>query len=378
MSPDSAEIRSLAAEAFTYLYPLVIMDVTRLQLTAGTAIGHSPPNTFAHMAAFPPAQFREVVRPNFDTLYSIAWLDLSDGPVVIHVPDTAGRYYLLPMLGMWTDVFAVPGQRTTGTGAQSFVIVPPEWRDEIAPDAVRIDAPTRFVWVIGRTQTNGPADYDAVHAVQAGFWIRALAGGQPPTDRDTSAAPAGLDLSVEPLRLVNSLDAEQFFGYANRLLQAHPAHITDFSVLARIARIGVRAADGFDPAPLGTGAVDALNDGLRDALADLTARIPSVGAIVNGWEIIRTRSVSTATSMPNEPWSRWRASARIRPRTPSTRLPWPMTTATRSWARRTTCSTSTMTSFRPSMRSGPSPCTTRKGSRPPTSLTGSRSGTGTR
>jgi hypothetical protein len=287
MSLTPTEIRALAAEAYTYLYPIVTMDVTRMQLTDGTkTIGHSATNTYAHVPVFPPAEFRGVVRPNFDTLYSIVWLDLSDGPLVLHVPDTDGRYYLLPMLDMWTDVFAVPGKRTTGTEAHDFVIVPPAWQGELPADATLIQAPTVFVWVIGRTQTNGPADYEAVHAVQAGFSIRTLAGAEPRTARAGGAAPADLDLAVEPLRLVNALDAEQFFGYGNRLLAAHPAHVTDFSTLARIARIGVRASDGYDPSPLGEGAVVALNDGIRDALSALTARIPTVGKLVNGWEMI--------------------------------------------------------------------------------------------
>jgi hypothetical protein len=156
-----AEARAIAREAYIYFYPLVIMDVSRKHFTnveAGKMFARGPMNTFSHARTFPPATFRGATHVNFDTLYSVGWLDLTQEPVVISVPDTHGRYYLLQLLDMWTDSFAGVGKRTTGTGTGDFVVVGPGWQGELPHGLERINAPTPFVWVIGRTRTDGPQD----------------------------------------------------------------------------------------------------------------------------------------------------------------------------------------------------------------------------
>jgi hypothetical protein len=105
------EAHSIGVDAYLYFYSLVSVDITRRVATnieAGKEPGLGPANMFNSFAAFPTAEFKTVVRPNFDTLYSSAFLDMTKEPMVVSAPNTDGRYYLLPMLDMWSDVFASP------------------------------------------------------------------------------------------------------------------------------------------------------------------------------------------------------------------------------------------------------------------------------
>lgn len=166
-----------------------MMDATRRQMTnaeAGDRVGFGPMNAFSHMRALPPVEFKAVPWPSFDTLYSLAWLDLTEEPLIVSAPDTGGRYYLLPVQDMWTDVVAVPGKRTTGTRAGHFAVVPPGWQGELPPGVRRIGATTPYLWVIGRTQVNGPEDYPAVHRVRDGFTITRCRGGASSRSRSRS------------------------------------------------------------------------------------------------------------------------------------------------------------------------------------------------
>src|SRR5215471_17839119 len=128
------EAHDIGVQAYLYFYPLVTVDITRRVATnvePGKIPGFGPANTFNSFKEFPTAEFKTVVRPNFDTLYSSAFLDMTKEPVIVSAPDTGGRYYLLPMLDMWSDVFASPGWRTTGTQAGNFLITPPGWNGDV-------------------------------------------------------------------------------------------------------------------------------------------------------------------------------------------------------------------------------------------------------
>ena len=287
-SISEQEAYEIGVEAYVYFYPLVTMDVTRRLMTnlpSGMKESFGPANAFNHMRAFPTADFRDVVRANFDTLYSIAWLDLNKEPVIVTVPDTHGRYYLLPMLDMWSDVFAVPGKRTSGTGEAHYALVPPRWTGELPRGVERINAPTPYVWIIGRTQTNGTPDYATVNKLQDGFLASTLSQwGRKVTDAAFVSDPS-VDMKTSPLTQVNTMSASKYFSYAADLMKVNPPHITDWSTLARLKRIGIKVGESFDFEGVSPAIKAGLQSATTDGLKLMQDKLPTLATIKNGWQL---------------------------------------------------------------------------------------------
>ncbi|MFZ5450853.1 MAG: DUF1254 domain-containing protein [Thermodesulfobacteriota bacterium] len=283
-----AEMAKIAQESYIFGYPLVLMDITRQVMTACPSAGVrcAPINQFSHVPVFPDPTFTDVVSPNVDTLYSIAWLDLSKGPMVLSVPDTKGRYYMMQMLDAWTDVFAAPGTRTTGTGKGDFAIVGPGWQGQLPPGLKKIAAPTNLVWILGRTQTNGKADYAAVHALQKQYKLTPLrAWGR----LYTPPAKVAVDPSVKktpPVKQVAEMDAQTFFSRLNHLMQGNPPAPADAPALSIFAAVGVAPGKKFSLQGLDPGARSALEKGVKEANRAIVAEAQKPqGKQVNGWSI---------------------------------------------------------------------------------------------
>ncbi|MEW1626157.1 DUF1254 domain-containing protein [Streptomyces sp. NPDC089173] len=177
------ELVDLAAEAYVYGYPLVydLAMVGRSLREGFGGMAAEPFNRFAHSEHL--ADHRtEFVSVNNDTVYSIAQLDLSGGPLRLRVPDTGGAYYVLQFVDAWTDNFAYVGRRATGTGASEWLIVPPGWAGSV-PDGLRgvIDAPTSVVTVVGRYACDDPGDLPRVRALQERLTLTPLDGRPHPT-----------------------------------------------------------------------------------------------------------------------------------------------------------------------------------------------------
>jgi hypothetical protein len=284
------EAADRGVEAYVFGYPLVLMDVTRQVMTAvpKAAGRRAPANRFVHVRGFPDDTFTDVVSPNVDTLYSVAWLDLAAAPMVLSVPDLGKRYYVMQLLDAWTNVFASPGTRTTGNGAGAFAIVGPRWTGTLPQGLARLDAPTTMVWLIGRTQTNGRDDYEAVHAIQDAYRLTPLGawGGDstPPTDVPVAA---GVDTKTPPAEQVARMDAEAFFARLNALMRDNPPARGDAAAMARFAGIGVAPGRPFvlkDLAPPIAKGVVRSAPTVQARLA-AAARRPH-GTNVNGWQVL--------------------------------------------------------------------------------------------
>src|SRR6516162_7659043 len=282
------EAHAIGVDAYVYFYPLVTMDLTRKQSTniePGKEPGKGPMNTFTNVPEYPPADYRTVVRVNFDTLYSIAWLDLTKEPMVVSAPNTDGRYYLLPMLDMWTDVFASPGWRTTGTQAGNFLVTPPGWSGTVPAGMTRISAPTPYVWIIGRTRTDGPQDYDAVHKIQAGYKVTALSEiGKPAKPLEVKIDPT-VDMKTPPKVQVDTMAADKFFAYTAELLKVIPPHVTDQPIIAQLKRIGIEPGKSFDLAKADPAIRNALASVPEDGQRLMAWKIPTLARVANDWSM---------------------------------------------------------------------------------------------
>ncbi|GGG94790.1 hypothetical protein GCM10007420_07940 [Glycocaulis albus] len=269
------ELGQAAGQSYIYGYPLVLMDETRREVIEH---GGLPPNRLAHIRNLPGAGFTAVVRPNVDTLYSIAWLELGTTPLQLDIPAMEGRYWLFQGLDAWTNVFADPGVRTLGDGNVSVLIAGPDFEGSV-PDGVTLyRSPTRTAWLLGRIEIDGQHDLSAAHRLQDGLRLhpyRAMPGGHGVT-LDRPATPTS---RPAPPARVEAMDAPEFFNRLGALMVDNPPADGDGEALSRMQALGAGPGESVDWSEYGILAVQAILRGVRLARQRL-AEGPSQGT---GW-----------------------------------------------------------------------------------------------
>ncbi len=283
------EALQIATDAYVYGYPLVTMEMTRRVGTNTEAPEglRAPMGQFANAREYPNASFHDVTAPNADTLYSSAFLDVSKEPYIVSIPDEGDRYYLMPMLDAYTNVFQVPGKRTTGDKAQTYAITGPGWKGTLPEGVTEYKSPTSMVWILGRTYCTGtPEDYNAVHAIQDKYKLVPLSAyGKDYTPPKGKVDPA-IDMKTAVREQVNKMDAPSYFKLMAALMKDNPPAKADAPIVEKMAKIGIVPGQDFDASKLDPAVAKALPGVSKSGVEKIMAYFNKAGTEVNGWQIM--------------------------------------------------------------------------------------------
>jgi hypothetical protein len=286
----------LGMEAYVYGYPLVMMDVTREVLTAapapnaeGTA---APINQLAKMPHYVDPTFKNVVRISLNSLWTTGFVDLEKEPIVLSVPDTQERYYVFSMMNMWTDVFGSVGKRTTGTGPGHFLIAGPHWQGTVPSDIRQTyRSSTRYAWVLGQTQANGPDDFAVVNAMQADYKLTPLsAWGTPYTPPTNVPVDSQVDVKTTPPDQVARMDAGTFFNRLAMAMKDNPPYPEDvdytlvplMAALEKLKKLGIEPGKPFDISKIDPAIAHGLEKAVKEVPIKMQEGVPKMHN-VNGW-----------------------------------------------------------------------------------------------
>ena len=248
------EAVAIAVDAYIYGYPLVTFDMARRQQTnvAKPDAEHAPMGQMIKMRAYPAVDNHCCAAPNADTLYTMAWLDLSAEPMILGIPEIRDRYYILPFLDGFSEVFHVVSSSTSGGKAQQVAITGPGWKGTLPEGVTRVESGTAMVWMLGRLYCTGTSeDYAAVHALQDKFTLVPLSAWGKPWTPPPGVVDPEFDMHTGVRAQVNALGVYTYLDELGRLLKTNPPKPADAAIVARMAKIGLVPGRDFDGTALG-------------------------------------------------------------------------------------------------------------------------------
>lgn len=279
--------KQIAMDAYVYGYSLITTEVTKVQMSnVPKQVGlQSPIGFFTNVPRYPPADYRGVSAPNADTLYSVAWVDLSQ-PMVFSTPEMGKRFHLFEMVDLWMNIVKSPGSREFGGKPMNFLLTGPDFKGEVPAGMVQIAFPTRYMVILGRTYADGTdADYKIVNGLQAQLKLTPLASwGKPFTPVAPPVTDPGFSMTDKPQQVILDMGTDGYFQrLADLMCKDSPPAAEDAPILARMATIGVEPCK-YDPSKMPADIKASLP---QDAIRNIEANKDMMGSMVNGWVITK-------------------------------------------------------------------------------------------
>lgn len=278
-SGTPAERREVATDAYVFGYPLMLIDTIRRRALEYTSV-----NRFQHTSSLPASSQRTVVRIDLDNLYSVAWLDLREEPVLFEVPQIEDRYWVMQILDAWSNTAFTPTsvQPHAEPGASApfvYAVTGPGWTGTLPPGAVQLPVPTADAWLYGRIEVRGPDDVAAVRDIQSRLRLAPLSAWTTPAAAEADSIPENQDWSESAgLDLLDEMPVRDFFERMCELMEENPPAADDEPAVARFATIGIRP--GGSPEGVSTGELSA---GVDAAKRKIAAYVDPGSILRNGW-----------------------------------------------------------------------------------------------
>ncbi|AOB33134.1 hypothetical protein AKI39_23845 [Bordetella sp. H567] len=299
---DTGQARDIAADAYVYAYPLVLMDVARRVQTnvqsPDTSFGSGAPlNRFTRMSRAADPLLHGLPYPDIDTLWSLLWFDVSKEPLLVEVPDARGRYYSLTLADMWSDVFAAPGSRTAQDGLRVYAIVAPDWHGKLPKPAELLRAPTSAGLLRLRVAYRGISDLSAAQGFQTAVEATPLSRW----GKKTVPADGHFDVALSrrpAVEQVAEMKPQEFFSTFAELAARYPPHDGDGPMLQRMARLGLAPGQHFELSRLPADIRAAVEAGVLRGQASVRSPIQPRPQGGDAWRMPQRRLGSYGTDYP--------------------------------------------------------------------------------
>ena len=265
----------IGTQAYIWGYSLVAVKRTLRRFAVRQGV---PLNQFVRAQQLATPETKAVVLPNNDTLYASAWLDLRQEPIILHVPDTQGRYYSVQLMDAYTNTFAYVGRRVTGTKEGNYAIVGPAWQGTLPTGVKPIKSPTNTVWGLTRTLVKGEDDLTTARTLQQQYTLTSLSaygGGITPQQQ----------VPPSPITQTAESNGLQFYDELGAALQDDPPPEDESPLLRLFAQVGI----GLNRRPSQEVKDQATIDGLKQAISEgerlIDQKVSNWGKMVNGWMV---------------------------------------------------------------------------------------------